>query len=81
MNDVLPTSTTDVPDVPSSSIDQLLGRLRKLELENLQLRKENLLVQLRLLEIERGHAVDETDPDAWALIAQVKVLCTRIRAA
>lgn len=52
------------------------ARVRRLELENLQLRTKYLHVQLHLLELERGHLDD--DPDAAVLRDQVNALRDRI---
>jgi hypothetical protein len=69
-----PSSTEDVP----ATLKNLTDRVRTLELESLQLRKENLFVQLRLLALERGHELADDDPDAAALLDQVTALRARI---
>lgn len=69
-----PTSYSDI----TAALEDLTARVRKLELENLQLRKENLFVQLQLMALERGHALDDEDPDATIIWQQLRALRDRI---
>ncbi len=62
----------------SLALQDLTARVRKLELENLQLRKENLFVQLQLTALERGHALDDRHHDAAVTWDQLRALRDRI---
>lgn len=69
--------TTPHDDIPLA-LEHLTARVRKLELENLQLRKENLFVQLQLMALERGHALDDGNDDAAVTWDQLRALRDRI---
>ncbi|MFC7362587.1 hypothetical protein [Nocardioides astragali] len=60
------------------ALEDLTARVRKLELENLQLRKENLFVQLQLMALERGRALDDSDHDTAVTWDQLRALRDRI---
>lgn len=54
-------------------------RLRKLELENLQLRAQHLKFEMRLLAFEKGGNLDPADPDAVHLGEQLFEVLDQVR--
>lgn len=78
MPKLAPTPRADRPVTLDVTLDDLATRVRQLELENLQLRTANLFVQLELMALERGRALEDGDPDAAVVWDQLRALRERI---
>jgi hypothetical protein len=76
----VPEHDTASSDQTPDPLETLTNRVRKIELENLQLRKENLFVQLQLMALERGQALEDGDPDAAVIWDQLRALRDQIEA-